>query len=214
MALEPRNGQNTLTILTFVRVHDPNGADTVYKTPGEREIADPRVKAGPGSTLTSSGLSGSSGPWKAVPQTYAGVRFRSTLEADWAATLDHAGLTWSYEPEAVQLPSGTLYRPDFWLPQLECWMEVKGPGVPGMEKTIELASIEWVVIGKAPLRGNTHWDIIGPSRFTNEGRPEWGGINTKGFGIAFQLMVALGDNDGTRWAPRLQPMSRVPRRSA
>jgi len=74
-----------------------------------------------------------------VPMTYRGVRFRSTLEADWAATLDQLGITWQYEPEAVQLPSGALYRPDFYLPEITTWFEVKGPGVPGAEKATELA---------------------------------------------------------------------------
>lgn len=35
---------------------------------------------------------------KAHPTTYAGVRFRSRLEARWAAFFDLAGWAWSYEP--------------------------------------------------------------------------------------------------------------------
>ena len=76
---------------------------------------------------------------KAIPQTYAGVRFRSTLEADWAATLDSLGIVWQYEPEGIQLPSGALYRPDFYLPRLSTWLEVKGPLGERLEKTSELA---------------------------------------------------------------------------
>lgn len=98
---------------------------------------------------------------KPVPQTYAGVRFRSTLEADWAATLDARGIAWSYEPEAVELPSGELYRPDFWLPGLEAWLEVKGPGVPGVEKAYALgAAGHTVVIGGPPIRGAADWQIV------------------------------------------------------
>jgi hypothetical protein len=78
---------------------------------------------------------------KAVPQTYRGVRFRSTLEADWAASLDALSIAWSYEPEAVQLPSGELYRPDFWLPEITTWLEVKGPHDERINKTRELAEV-------------------------------------------------------------------------
>jgi hypothetical protein len=35
---------------------------------------------------------------KAIPTTYAGTRFRSRLEARWAAFFDLAGLEWEYEP--------------------------------------------------------------------------------------------------------------------
>ena len=35
---------------------------------------------------------------KAIPTVYAGVRFRSRLEARWAAFFDLAGIKWDYEP--------------------------------------------------------------------------------------------------------------------
>lgn len=98
---------------------------------------------------------------KTVPQTYGGVLFRSTLEADWAATFDSRGVEWQYEPEAIELPSGTLYRPDFWLSGLECWAEVKGPTVPGLEKAIELATIADVIVCRPSIRGLADWQLIG-----------------------------------------------------
>lgn len=75
----------------------------------------------------------------AVPTDYAGTTFRSRLEADWAATLNAYRIAWAYEPETITLPSGTVYIPDFWLPELGIWIEVKGPGIPRVEKTVELA---------------------------------------------------------------------------
>jgi len=75
---------------------------------------------------------------RAVPKRYAGTNFRSTLEADWAATLDHLAIDWEYEPEAIRLPSGDLYRPDFYLPQATTWLEVKGPHDERIGKTREL----------------------------------------------------------------------------
>lgn len=46
----------------------------------------------------------------AIPTDYAGVRFRSRLEAKWAAFFDLAGWRWAYEPIDLD-----LYVPDFML---------------------------------------------------------------------------------------------------
>lgn len=74
----------------------------------------------------------------AVPTLYRGTAFRSTLEADWAATFDTMGWWWQYEPAAVRLRSGELYRPDFYLPATRVWCEVKGPHNERLDKAIEL----------------------------------------------------------------------------
>ncbi|SEB29763.1 hypothetical protein SAMN04490357_0025 [Streptomyces misionensis] len=79
-------------------------------------------------------------PIDAVPTTYAGTRFRSRLEADWAITLNGLGIAWDYEPELITLPSGTQYVPDFWLPEIGTWLEVKGPHTPRREKATELGN--------------------------------------------------------------------------
>lgn len=63
---------------------------------------------------------------KALTTEYAGVTFRSLLEADWAATLDGLTLEWTYEPQAFQLSDGSNYLPDFYLPGVRAWLEVKG----------------------------------------------------------------------------------------
>lgn len=94
---------------------------------------------------------------QAKPLAYAGVQFRSTLEADWACTLDHYGIAWDYEPEKVTLGSGSRYWPDFRLPDLKTWIEVKGPAVPRTEKAVEYAeemlSQGWIVLmGFTPAR--------------------------------------------------------------
>ncbi|MEW2635389.1 hypothetical protein AB0903_28030 [Streptomyces sp. NPDC048389] len=41
---------------------------------------------------------------------------------------DHLGVVWQYEPEGFDLGSGHWYLPDFWLPDLRIWLEVKGHG--------------------------------------------------------------------------------------
>lgn len=75
---------------------------------------------------------------EALPTIYHGTQFRSLLEACWAATLDSLNITWEYEPTTFDLPSGSKYLPDFHLPEMGTWIEVKGPGVPRIEKAFEL----------------------------------------------------------------------------
>lgn len=74
---------------------------------------------------------------EALPTWYGGTTFRSALEASWAATLDTLDIRWEYEPETVTLPSGATYIPDFKLPDIGAWLEVKGTGVPRVEKAVE-----------------------------------------------------------------------------
>ena len=63
---------------------------------------------------------------KAIETIYNGVRFRSRTEARWAVFMDALSVVWEYEREGFDLGDGVLYLPDFWLPQLNCWIEIKG----------------------------------------------------------------------------------------
>lgn len=117
---------------------------------------------------------------KPVPTWYRGTRFRSTLEADWACTFDAMGWTeWQYEPEALTLSTGELYRPDFYLPPQRVWCEVKGPHNERVNKPTQLhKDLNWgevdewswhgklVVILRAPGPGESAiWD-----KATDEGQ--------------------------------------------
>lgn len=62
-----------------------------------------------------------------IQTSYSGYRFRSRLEARWAVFFDVLGVRWEYEPEGYRLPSG-WYLPDFFLPDLGWWVEVKREG--------------------------------------------------------------------------------------
>ena len=62
-----------------------------------------------------------------IETEYKGYRFRSRLEARWAIFFDSLELRWEYEKEGYELPNGEAYLPDFWLPQVRMWGEVKGP---------------------------------------------------------------------------------------
>jgi hypothetical protein len=62
---------------------------------------------------------------KPIETVYKGYRFRSRLEARWAVFFDALGLEWEYEKEGYDLGNAGWYLPDFWLPQQDCWIEIK-----------------------------------------------------------------------------------------
>lgn len=59
-----------------------------------------------------------------IDTEYKGYYFRSRLEARWAVFFEKMNWTWQYEVEGFELPSGR-YLPDFYLPDLKCFVEVK-----------------------------------------------------------------------------------------
>lgn len=63
---------------------------------------------------------------RAIETQYKGYRFRSRLEARWAVFFDALSIRWEYEKEGYDLGDLGRYLPDFWLPDLQCFMEVKG----------------------------------------------------------------------------------------
>ena len=63
---------------------------------------------------------------KAIETSYQGYRFRSRLEARWAVFLDTLGIRYEYEKEGFELEDVGRYLPDFWLPDLHVWLEIKG----------------------------------------------------------------------------------------
>jgi hypothetical protein len=70
---------------------------------------------------------------KAIQTRYQGYKFRSRLEARWGVFFDALGIRWEYEKEGYELPSGR-YLPDFWLPQVQMWAEVKPVEFSVLEK--------------------------------------------------------------------------------
>ncbi|SRR6266480_246319 len=76
---------------------------------------------------------------KAIETIYNGYKFRSRLEARWATFFNALGIEYWYEKEGFSL-GGVPYLPDFYLPRLSYWIEVK-PDVPmddEREKAIRL----------------------------------------------------------------------------
>ena len=88
---------------------------------------------------------------KALETVYAGVRFRSRLEARWAVYFDRMKIRWDYEPEGLQIsnrlyapdsPDTFGYLPDFWFPDFGCYGEVKGSlDRAGLWKVLNAAAV-------------------------------------------------------------------------
>lgn len=60
-----------------------------------------------------------------IPTIYGMITYRSRTEARWAKFFEVLGIEAHYEAEGYALPSG-WYLPDWWLPQLGHFAEVKG----------------------------------------------------------------------------------------
>jgi hypothetical protein len=72
---------------------------------------------------------------QALPTIYDGVRYRSRIEARWAIFMDTLSIEHEYEREGFDCGNGVYYLPDFWLPALKVWIEVKGElPTPGEER--------------------------------------------------------------------------------
>ena len=82
---------------------------------------------------------------KAIETRYGGCRFRSRLEARWAVFFDACDIKWEYEPEGFILDDGTKYLPDFYLTDLDTYIEIK-PTNSGFEKAIKFSKNDEIMI--------------------------------------------------------------------
>lgn len=117
----------------------------------------------------------------AIPTTYAGVRFRSRLEARWAVFFDSLGIDWRYEHEGHA--AGRWYLCDFYLPEFDVWIEIK-PCPPTEDEIAKCVALAAAVPGKVRLL----YGVIGWWRSRAWHDPAWGG------GIGFWR-----EHDGTQW---------------
>lgn len=62
--------------------------------------------------------------FKPIETRYKDHLFRSRLECRWAIFFDHMGFVWNYEAEGYEM-DGLKYLPDFWLPGVRMFAEVK-----------------------------------------------------------------------------------------
>jgi hypothetical protein len=96
---------------------------------------------------------------KAIETQYNGYKFRSRLEARWAVFFDAMGIKFDYEREGFNLSNKIYYLPDFWLPQVGMWAEIK----PVKFSEIELEKARRLV----EQEGHPLLMLIGPPDFVN-----------------------------------------------
>lgn len=98
---------------------------------------------------------------QAINTCYAGHYFRSRLEARWARVFDDLGLRWEYEPQGYRVgEKGRPYLPDFQLPDVGWWIEVKGA-----RERLDMSLLTDAVHptkGLGPDAGSTNLLILGP----------------------------------------------------
>ena len=77
---------------------------------------------------------------QAIETVYNGYRFRSRLEARWAVFFDAMGIKYQYEPEGFKGFNDIPYLPDFYLPDLDIYVEVKGSRQALIEDSEKIAA--------------------------------------------------------------------------
>jgi hypothetical protein len=77
---------------------------------------------------------------KPIETEYKGYRFRSRLEARWAVFFDALGVRYEYEKEGFELGGGMRYLPDFWLTDMNCFIEIKSNGLQPYSEDEQVAS--------------------------------------------------------------------------
>jgi len=85
---------------------------------------------------------------ESIETLYNNIHFRSRLEARWSIFWDALGVKYEYEPTKFDLGE-IRYIPDFWLPEREKWVEIKGQ----MPIDIELRKGQL-------LAEETHQDVV------------------------------------------------------
>jgi len=66
---------------------------------------------------------------QAIETEWRGFNFRSRLEARYAVMFEKMGMDWRYEIQGFYLGDDRPYLPDFWLPELELYVEIKGTSI-------------------------------------------------------------------------------------
>ena len=122
---------------------------------------------------------------KAIDTAYAGHLFRSRLEARWAVALDAINQGWDYEPEGFDLGDAGYYLPDFWLPAVDMWAEVKPTILDDheMQKAKELAAQSGkevlLLIGKPAACA--YWAVDSSGIWMDYSPFDWTGIKSNRF---------------------------------
>lgn len=121
---------------------------------------------------------------KPIETVYQGYRMRSRLEARWACFFNEMGFKWRYEEEGYKV-NGAGYLPDFFLPDLKCFVEIKGqdPTAIELQKCVDLNvksnTAVYLLSGSVGMiSDDDHWpsyrpDYVGYSIRNGEARKGW-----------------------------------------
>ncbi len=111
---------------------------------------------------------------RSLPTIYRNNYFRSRTEARHALFMDALGEKWDYETVGFDLDDGDKYMPDFWLPRLNMYLEIKGqePNPDEIRKARKLqffTACDVVILHGKPLENDGMlfgWDHSEGGRFT------------------------------------------------
>ncbi|MCL5104962.1 MAG: hypothetical protein M1133_12730 [Armatimonadetes bacterium] len=117
---------------------------------------------------------------RAIETEYNGYKFRSRLEARWAVFFDTLDVPYEYEPEGFELGNGIRYLPDFWLPDQQCWVEIKR-GLPMKQEKLKASAL-------AAASGNPVFVFFGPIKAPDIDSPRnWALDSPATYAIKFYL---------------------------
>jgi len=101
---------------------------------------------------------------KALQTSYNGYSCRSRTEARWMVAFDEAKIKYEYEPQGFDLGEVGCYLPDFYLPQVGMYAEVKGRTFNLEElkkaKALTEEAEEPVLLLDGPPERKAYWAII------------------------------------------------------
>jgi hypothetical protein len=83
-------------------------------------------------------------PTRGHRSPYKGISLRSSWEWRVAWYLDSLGIRWEYESRWLEI-DGVRYLPDFYLPDTETFVEVKGRWKPGEEEKFARFAARWPI---------------------------------------------------------------------
>jgi len=86
---------------------------------------------------------------------YKGYCFRSRLETRWALFFEFLGIDYLYECKKFSLPDGRIYTPDFYLPKMFVWIEIK-PLYPTEEEREKAQTLSRVL----STMSNQPWRVL------------------------------------------------------
>jgi hypothetical protein len=126
---------------------------------------------------------------KPIQTYYKGYHFRSRLEARWAVFFDEMHMKWEYEKQGYDLGDGLYYLPDFYLPEANNYVEVKGeePDGDDLEKILRFSSQNSVilVVGLPEYKSYPmyqDWDFTNDGEKSGENPPKHG---REGWSVSF-----------------------------